>query len=108
MARYLIVVAAAAALACVRADVYLHQLKGSNNRLDEANRDRNNANRLFDSQNNNRGGSNVGQLFFYEGEDIALEWTNQHGCGNSATDCQCECLVWLAWSNQSKGIVILS
>ena len=32
-----------------------------NNRLDERGRERNNANRLFDSQNN-RGGYNVGHL----------------------------------------------
>ena len=41
-------------------DVYLHMPRGSNNRLNEANRDRNNGNRMFDSQNNNRGGANVG------------------------------------------------
>ena len=28
-----------------RADMYLHNMRGSNNRLDEARRDRNNANR---------------------------------------------------------------
>ena len=26
--------------------------------------------RLFDSQNNNRGGSNVGSLYFYPGEKV--------------------------------------
>jgi hypothetical protein len=46
-------------------DCYIKNfLSGSNNRLDEANRDRNNANRLFDSQNNNRGGYNVGQIYY--------------------------------------------
>jgi len=44
---------------CV-ADVYMHMPRGSNNRLNEANAQRNNGNRLFDSQNNNRGGYNVG------------------------------------------------
>jgi len=68
--------------------MYLHNMRGSNNRLQEANRDRDNANRLFDSQNNNRGGYNVGSLYFYEGEIIPLEWTNQHGCGNDFNDCQ--------------------
>ena len=43
---------------------------------------------MFDSQNNNRGGSNVGSLYYYENEKVPLEWTNQHGCGNSANDCQ--------------------
>jgi len=53
-----------ALLACVcllaSADVYMHNPRGSNNRLNEANAQRNNGNRLFDSQNNNRGGYNVG------------------------------------------------
>merc|ERR1719419_53078 len=42
-----------------QADVYLHNPRGSNNRLNEKSANRNNANRLFDSQNNNRGGYNV-------------------------------------------------
>jgi plastocyanin len=44
----------------VNADVYMHNPSGSNNRLNEQNANRNNGNRLFDSQNNNRGGYNVG------------------------------------------------
>jgi hypothetical protein len=66
------------AVTCVHADVYLNSPRGSNNRLDEANRDRDNGDRLFDSQNNNRGGVNVGQLYFYTGSTVTLEWTNQH------------------------------
>ena len=34
-----------ASVEVVRADMYLHNMRGSNNRLDEARRDRNNANR---------------------------------------------------------------
>jgi len=60
-------------------DVYLQTPPGSNNRLDEANRERANANRLFDSQNNNRGGYNVGKMTYYTGEKIPIAWTNQHG-----------------------------
>eukprot|EP00808_Paulinella_micropora_P014542 g51224.t1 len=44
----------------VAADCYLHNPRGSNNRLAEQDADRNNGDRLFDSQNNNRGGYNVG------------------------------------------------
>jgi len=63
--------------------------RGSNNRLDEANRDRDNGNRLFDSQNNNRGGYNVGSQFYFVGEKAYIEWTNQHGCGtNPNTHCE--------------------
>jgi hypothetical protein len=36
-------------------DIYLHNPRGSNNRLNEKSAARTNANRLFDSQNNNRG-----------------------------------------------------
>jgi len=43
-------------------DTYLHNPKGCNNRLNEQSANRNNANRLFDSQNNNRGGYNVADL----------------------------------------------
>lgn len=43
---------------------------------------------VFDSQNNNRGGANVGSLFYYEGEKVAMEWTVQHGCGSDVNNCQ--------------------
>ena len=56
------------------ADVYLHNPRGSNNRLKGQNRDRSNANRMFDSQNNNRGGYNVGEgsLTYYEGSNLQV------------------------------------
>jgi len=66
----------------VNADMYLHSIRGSNNRLDEANRERNNGNRMFDSQNNDRGGYNVGKLNYFVTEKVPISWTNQHGCGS--------------------------
>jgi len=57
----------------VNADCYLHYLRGSNNRLNEASANRNNANRLFDSQNNNRGGYNCCDLDVEEGFN-ANDW----------------------------------
>ena len=30
--------------------------------------------RLFDSQNNNRGGYNVGSLYYYVGSKLPIEW----------------------------------
>ena len=48
----------------LNADMYMHMPRGSNNRLNEASANRDNANRLFDSQNNNRGGYNAGDLCF--------------------------------------------
>ena len=74
---------------------------------------RNNGNRLFDSQNNAKGGyacpravgdesrqNEAGdavfngftqnkKMYFYEGSVLPIEWTNQHGCGpNSKTNCE--------------------
>jgi len=74
-----VILAALAFSDTVLADVYLQSPPGSNNRLDEQNRERANGNRMFDSQNNNRGGYNVGKMIYYQGEDIPLDWTNQHG-----------------------------
>jgi hypothetical protein len=39
-----------------RADLYVQNPRGSNNRLAGTSANRRNGNRLFDSQNNNRGG----------------------------------------------------
>ncbi|CBY24402.1 unnamed protein product [Oikopleura dioica] len=82
------------------ADVYMHFPRGSNNRLNENSEGRRNGNRLFDSQNNNEGGYNVGDRFdkpaknaaeqskavFFEStaeaaSELAVEWWNQHGRG---------------------------
>jgi hypothetical protein len=99
-------------ISTVRGDVYMHALRGSNDRGCEQNANRNNANRLFDSQNNAAGGyacprakygsdvvdSNmntdtgvVSQNHRYtvmEGSLQVLQWTNQHQCGGGRTDCQ--------------------
>jgi len=77
-----------ASLATVSADIYLHSPRGSNNRLDDENRDRNNGNRLFDSQNNNRGGANVGNMVYYAGSKLRVEWSQQHSCGNPNSHCE--------------------
>jgi len=72
----------------VEGDVFLHNPRGSNNRLNEANTNRNNANRLFDSQNNAKGGYCVGPaMTYYEGSYLDLEWTVQHGCSNPKIFC---------------------
>ena len=44
--------------------------------------------RLFDSQNNNRGGYNVGNLYYYTGSTLSVEWTNQHSCGDANNHCE--------------------
>lgn len=85
----------------VHADTYLHYPRGSNNRLREKSANRNNGNRVFDSQNNNRGGYNVGireagqdgnqeseqyqQEYFQSSTTgktyMPIRWTSQHGSG---------------------------
>ncbi|XP_052782188.1 protein DD3-3-like [Mya arenaria] len=94
----------------VSGDLYMHNPRGSNNRLNEKSANRANANRLFDSQNNDRGGYNVGDktsepagdnaenqynMNYFQsgpfvftasgtgGSQLTLEWTNQHGCGGN-------------------------
>jgi hypothetical protein len=57
-----------------RGDIYLHNPRGSNNRLDEQTRERANENRLFDSENNDRGGYNVGNLYYVVGSTLDIEW----------------------------------
>lgn len=61
-------------IACSNGDIYLHNPRGSNNRLGEAGRPRTNAKRVFDSQNNDRGGYNVGSLYYYSGSKLKIEW----------------------------------
>jgi hypothetical protein len=97
----------------VYSDIYMHNPRGSNDRNCERNVNRNNGNRLFDSQNNAKGGyacpravgdetvqdeDGVAQtaqykqdkkMYYYEGSYLPIEWTNQHGCGrNSKTNCE--------------------
>lgn len=72
--KHIIFVNAAFLIISVTADIYLHNPRGSNNRLDESGRERNNGNRMFDSQNNNRGGYNVGSLYYYSGSKLRVEW----------------------------------
>lgn len=73
----------------VNADIYLHSPRGSNNRQDENTRERKNENRLFDSQNNNRGGYNVGSpMKYYSGSKYQIEWTNQHSCNTARSNCE--------------------
>ncbi|XP_031549693.1 protein DD3-3-like [Actinia tenebrosa] len=75
-------------LSVVVADINLHNPRGGNNRFDEDTRERRNANRLFDSQNNNRGGHNVGGLYYYTGSHLQIQWTNQHSCNDRNNHCE--------------------
>ncbi|XP_071142451.1 protein DD3-3-like isoform X1 [Mytilus edulis] len=86
--RFNIVISVLAYLQLTTADIYLHNPRGSNNRLDEEAREVQNPNRMFDSQNNNRGGYNVGGLLYYAGSTLPIEWTNQHSCMNPNAHCE--------------------
>lgn len=107
-------------LSLVDGDMYLHNPRGSNNRLNENTATRRNGNRVFDSQNNNRGGYNIGDLTDEKAGDnyqkqyrmhyimspvdaskgsslLPIEWTNQHGCGANEDDdpTKCNCNIVL-------------
>jgi len=72
----------------VLGDCYLQNPHGSNDRNQEANTNRDNANHLFDSQNNAKGGYCRGPaMTFYEHSLLTVEWTIQHGCGNPKVQC---------------------
>jgi hypothetical protein len=74
----------AAFIALIAADCYMQYPPGSNDRNQEANTDRDNANRLFDSQNNAQGGYCRGPaMSFYSGSQMTILWTTQHGCGRN-------------------------
>ena len=81
-------------LALVQADVYMHNPRGSNDRNRETSTNRDNAQRLFDSQNNGKGGYCWGPpLYYYEGSIVAVEWTSQHACGPSNPNDKCEIII---------------
>lgn len=71
-----------------KADIYLHNPKGSNNRLAEQSVARANNQRLFNSQNNNNGGYNTGSVYYYTGSKLQVEWTSQHSCQHPNNNCE--------------------
>jgi len=84
MRAFAVALALAACVALVAGDLYMMNPRGSNDRNNEANTNRNNGNRLFDSQNNAKGGYCWGpSLTYYAGSRLSIEWTNQHGCGQN-------------------------
>jgi hypothetical protein len=99
------------------ADVYLHNPRGSNNKLSEESNNVQNDNRLFDSQNNAASGYQVGDgckpvcqnengqydetkegamkgaMMFYQGSELYIEWTHQHGCGVGHNNVKCQIIL---------------
>jgi len=75
-------------ISVVTADVYMQNPRGSNDRLNEKNQNRQNANRIYDSQDNAAGGYAWGPpMKFYVGSTIEMQWTVQHGCQNPKVNC---------------------
>lgn len=86
----LVTLVVASILVAASADCYLHANRGSNNKLNEENQNAQNQNRLFDSQNNAKGGYQWGEtMTYYEGSLLQIEWTVQHGCGSDHPNVDC-------------------
>jgi hypothetical protein len=67
-----------------RADMYFHFPRGQNNRCDEKSNNRNNENRMYNSQDNAAGGYGWcdKDMFFYTNTILPISWYTQHSCGN--------------------------
>ena len=80
----------------VAADVYMQYPPGGNNRLAEGAGNRNNNNRLMDTQNNAKGGYGYGgdannqaaPINYMAGSKLSMAWTSQHSCGSENAECQ--------------------
>lgn len=99
------------------ADMYLNNPRGSNNKLREQSNNVQNANRLFDSQNNaasgyqigddckpackdennnynvNVEGATKGTMKYYQGSELYIEWHLQHGCGVGHPNLKCQIIL---------------
>lgn len=77
-------------------EIFLHNPRGSNNRLDEGNGVVSNPARLFNSQSHPKGGYGYGgsaaakakPLKYMEGSTLSVEWTSSQGCGSNEAECQ--------------------
>lgn len=86
-------------LSVCMADQYLHYPRGSNNRLNEKSANRNNGNRLFDSQNNNRGGYNVGEFDDEDGFDTNRDTIHNKNVFDAREDLQFNYLDY-SWNDE--------
>lgn len=95
------------------ADVYMHNPPGNNDRNRERNDNRNNGNRLFDSQNNDKGGypwrgeaklnDMADPLTYVSGSQLEIKWTDQHGCGDNPST-HCTVVLQYACENSMPGL----
>lgn len=113
-------------------DMYLHNPMGNNDRNRERNGNRNNGDRIFDSQNNGAGGypwngdpthtirptrdfyglkdggekdfyGLPDEVSYYVGSKIQLEWANQHACGPQK-NVRCEVVIQYGCEDSMKGL----
>ncbi|CAE7559256.1 DD3-3 [Symbiodinium sp. CCMP2456] len=113
---------------CVVGDVYLHNPRGSNNKLSEQQNNAQNQNRLFDSQNNAQGGYQIGDncqnacqdenrdydaaksgamkghMTYYQGSELYIEWVVQHGCGLGQPNVICQMVLQYMCEKDNPGI----
>lgn len=104
---------AALLVAGANADVYMHNPPGNNDRNRERNDNRNNGNRLFDSQNNGAGGypwrgeaalnDMADPLTYVSGSELEIKWTDQHGCGDNPST-HCTVVIQYACENTMPGL----
>jgi hypothetical protein len=114
---------------CALADVFLHNPRGSNNRMTETTNTAVNPNRLFHSDNNAAGGYNIGdncvpnckaqnnaydakkpgsqegQMYFYTGSELHIEWTANNACGSPAKNTECQVILQYmcgSWSGNRR------
>lgn len=105
-----------ATLVVVNADLYVQNPPGCNDRNRERNDNRNNANRLFDSQNNAAGGyawrgdatsTTADPITYYHGSKLRIEWTLQHQCGSGDVNKQnvhCQLIMQYACENDMNAL----
>jgi hypothetical protein len=115
-------------LRSVRADVYINNPRGSNNKLSEQSNNAQNQNRLFDSQNNAAGGYQIGDncnpvcqdanrnynaseagamkgtMSYYQGSELYIEWFLQHGCGAGHPNVRCTLVLQYMCDSDNAGL----
>eukprot|EP00930_Biecheleria_cincta_P036828 TRINITY_DN2523_c0_g1_i2.p1 TRINITY_DN2523_c0_g1~~TRINITY_DN2523_c0_g1_i2.p1 ORF type:complete len:435 (-),score=66.66 TRINITY_DN2523_c0_g1_i2:191-1375(-) len=108
--------------------MYLNSPRGSNNKLRETSNNVQNANRLFDSQNNDAAGYQIGDncrpackdannnynvsekgatngtMKFYQGSELYIDWYLQHGCGVGQPNLRCQIILQYMCESENPSI----
>lgn len=112
-----------------RADIGLHNPRGSNNKLNEVSNTVRNDNRLFDSQTNAASGYQVGDncapncnpegdgtynaalpgagagtMYYHADSLLNIEWTVQHGCGRGNANMICDVVLQYMCEDSAPGL----